>query len=99
MTLEQVDTRTPWQRGDVFWRGFARTYDGGVSWHPEIRSGKVCETNHDGTFKAEMVGPMPRAFGRANGGAWYAFNLDPALMCETPEAALVQALAAVANKL
>lgn len=87
-----------WIKGDEFWRGYARTYDGGRTWYPEIRVGHVDPPNTDGTYRCLMAGTMPGAEGKRNGG-WLALYLDADLMHRTPEDALVSAKQAVNDQI
>ena len=84
-----------WRKGQQFWRGYARTYDGGSTYFPEIRAGFVDRRNDDGTYRARMLGTMPGAEHKRFPGGWVAFSLDPDLLCKTPEEALHQAKFAV----
>ncbi|CCB64426.1 hypothetical protein [Hyphomicrobium sp. MC1] len=90
-----AEETTAWKKGDAFWRGYARSWDSGQTYYPEIRAGHIQDVNDDGTYRCIMVGIMPGMERKRTPGGWIAFGLDPDLMHQTPEAALACALTAV----
>jgi hypothetical protein len=83
--------------GDLVWRGYARVYSDADTYWPEIRPGRISKIADDGSLEVWMFGLMPGTEGKRNPGSWRAWNQDPELYHATPEAALEDAKAALAQ--
>ena len=88
------------KQGDKLWRGFARTYDYGATWYPDIRPCTIVKVNDNGTYHVNMLGPMPtNEPSKSRGGTWVAWSVEPECLHRTPEKALryAKTVAADAN--